>query len=152
MSGARLRIPFVAMAATWAVLIVAATYLAGRAHAAPAANALIISVYGIGSVICHQLPERSFHLWSAQMPVCARCAGIYVGAAAFALGASASHGARTMQARTVLALAAVPTALTLIYEWTTGQMPSHAIRAAAGAAIGGAVAWLVVAATKNQVN
>ena len=51
------------------VLIVAATYFAGRAHATAAANALILGVYGIGSVICHQLPERSFHLWSAQMPV-----------------------------------------------------------------------------------
>ena len=50
------------------------------------------------------------------------------------------------------ALAAIPTALTLGYEWTTGVMPAHAIRAAAGAAIGLAVAWLVVAAAENQVN
>jgi hypothetical protein len=31
-------------------------------------------------------------------------------------------------------------------------MPAHAIRAAAGAAIGCVVAWLVVAAADNQVN
>ena len=143
------------MTALWAVLIVAATWLAGRAHSGPAASVLILGVYGIGSVICHQLPERSIHLWAAQMPVGARCTGIYVGAvvgAAFALRASASQGLRVARARTILALAAAPTALTLISEWTTGDMPAHAIRAAAGAAIGAAVAWLVVAAAENQVN
>jgi hypothetical protein len=46
----------------------------------------------------------------------------------------------------------VPTLLTLVYEWTTGDMPSHAIRAAAGVPIGVVVAWLVVAAADNQVN
>jgi hypothetical protein len=51
-----------------------------------------------------------------------------------------------------LALAVVPTLLTLVYEWSTGDMPSHAIRAAAGVPIGVAVAWLVVAAAHNQVN
>ena len=84
------------MTASWAVLIVAATWLAGRAHSGPAASVLILGVYGIGSVICHQLPERSFHLWAAQMPVCARCTGIYFGAvvgamAALALRARVSH-------------------------------------------------------------
>jgi hypothetical protein len=55
-------------------------------------------------------------------------------------------------ARVALALAAMPTLITLFYEWTTGHMPSHAIRAAVGVPIGVAVAWLVVAAADNQVN
>ena len=54
--------------------------------------------------------------------------------------------------RTLLAVTVAPTLATLVDEWTTGAMPSHAIRAAAGAAIGVAVAWLVVAAADNQVN
>lgn len=28
---------------------------------------------------CHQLSERSFHIGIRQLPVCARCLGIYVG-------------------------------------------------------------------------
>jgi hypothetical protein len=40
--------------------------------------------------------------------------------------------------------AALPTAVTLIYEWTTGDTPSNAIRALAGAPLGAAVAFLVV--------
>jgi len=51
-----------------------------------------------------------------------------------------------------LALAVSPSLATLVYEWTTGTMPSNAIRAAAGAPIGLVVAWLVVAAAENQVN
>jgi uncharacterized membrane protein len=126
-------------------------FLASRAHAAPPASALILGVYGIGSLICHQLPERSFHLWTAQMPVCARCAGIYAGAVLGAMAALALR-ARARRPRLVLALAVTPALVTLVYEWTTGVMPSHAIRAASGVPIGLVVAWLVVAALDNQVN
>ena len=37
------------------------------------------AVYAAGSLVCHQRPERSFHLAGAQLPVCARCLGLYVG-------------------------------------------------------------------------
>jgi hypothetical protein len=160
-----LRAAFIAPAAAWAALIVLAPFLASRAHGSPIASAVIVGVYGIGSAICHQLPERSFHLWSVQMPVCARCAGIYVGAV---LGACAAMLRRPAAARrcsgdvvqrlaparvrTALAIAVAPSLATLIYEWTTGVMPSHVIRAVAGVAIGVVAAWLVVAAADNQVN
>lgn len=32
-----------------------------------------------GHIICHGLPERSFHIKGHQFPVCARCTGIYLG-------------------------------------------------------------------------
>ncbi len=190
MTAARLRAVFIAASAAWAVLLVATPFLASRAHASPIASALIVVVYGIGSLVCHQLPERSYHLWTAQMPVCARCAGIYFGAVVGAVAgafrraealrhpATPDHmcadvtpgfppvlrsgaarrsakrggGSPVSRARVVLAVAAAPTLLTLVYEWTTGIMPSPAIRAAAGVPIGLVVAWLVVAAADNQVN
>jgi len=34
----------------------------------------------VGYAICHQIPERSFHLGGHQLPLCARCTGIYMGA------------------------------------------------------------------------
>jgi hypothetical protein len=43
----------------------------------------------------------------------------------------------------VFTLAAIPTAATLVFEWTTGIMPPNWVRAMAGLAIGGAGAWLV---------
>jgi uncharacterized membrane protein len=41
---------------------------------------LLAFVYAAGSVLCHQLPERSFFLDGHQLPVCARCTGLYLGA------------------------------------------------------------------------
>jgi uncharacterized membrane protein len=32
-----------------------------------------------GGLICHQMPERSPHLWGEQLPLCWRCTGIVVG-------------------------------------------------------------------------
>ncbi len=40
----------------------------------------------VGYAICHQMPARSFHIAGRQLPLCARCTGIYMGAlAGFAL-------------------------------------------------------------------
>jgi uncharacterized membrane protein len=163
MTAIRLRAVFIAAAVAWPALLVAAPLLASRAHAPMLASGLILGVYGIGSLVCHQLPERSYHLWTAQMPVCARCAGIYFGAAAGALASvvrtldrgrpwSERRTLRPSGVRVALGLAVIPTLVTLLYEWTIGDMPSHAIRAAAGAPLGLVVAWLVVAAADNQVN
>jgi hypothetical protein len=164
-TASRLRAALVAATAAWAALLVVTPWLASRPHASPIASALILAVYGIGSLVCHQLPERSYHVWTAQMPVCARCAGIYAGAVIGVIagilrparggwpGSVPGRGPRRADdAPIVLALAAAPTLVTLLYEWTTGDMPAHAIRAASGVPLGLVVAWLVVAAADNQVN
>jgi uncharacterized membrane protein len=154
---------FAAAALTWAALLGLAPFLASRAHASAAGTALVVAVYAAGSLVCHQLPARSFHLLTAQMPVCARCTGIYAGAALTVAGVGARRlgavGAAARLAlgklpspRLMLALAAAPTFATLLYEWTTGATPSNWIRFAAGLPIGVAVAWLVRTAAENQVN
>jgi hypothetical protein len=89
---AALRPAFVAATVTWALLLPLVPFVASRPHATPIGAALLIAVYAIGGVICHQLPERSYHLWTAQMPVCARCAGIYAGAAMAAIVAGVAGG------------------------------------------------------------
>jgi uncharacterized membrane protein len=168
---ARARALYAAFAAAtlmWALLLPLVPFLASRAHASPAGTALVVAIYAAGSIICHQLPTRSFQLWTAQMPVCARCTGIYVGTAlavvsfgARAFQASGSLGRRSAEGRALqrlsgprltLALAAAPTLATLVFEWTTGRTPANSIRFAAGVPVGAAVAWLVRTAAGNQVN
>jgi uncharacterized membrane protein len=34
----------------------------------------------VGYAICHQIPERSFHIGGRQLPLCARCTGTFLGA------------------------------------------------------------------------
>ncbi|HEY3162455.1 MAG TPA: DUF2085 domain-containing protein [Vicinamibacterales bacterium] len=127
-------------AATWLALIIAAPLLPVP---------LAATVYALGSHICHQRPERSFHLFAAQLPVCARCLGIYAGAALGSIAALAARiraGTRAVSPRLLLLCGAVPTAVTVAAEWIGGAAPSNAARASAGLPLGFVVA-LVVAAT-----
>jgi uncharacterized membrane protein len=146
-----LRRAFLGASTAWVAAIPLAAFAATRPSAASPVYMFALGVYAIGRVVCHQLPARSFHLWGASLPVCARCTGLYLGAAvtAIVLGASDGLAARARgakaagQARVVLLSACVPTAATLIFEWTTGVMPANWIRALAGVPLGAAVAWAI---------
>ena len=134
-------------AATWAAALVAAPYVV--THGEPGSPAFLAAgaVYAAGAVICHQQPSRSFHLWEAQVPVCARCAGLYAGApgglllALLLLPAPGRAGRRfaperLLALRRLLILAAVPTVLTVVVEVPNG------FRAASAVPLGFAVAWI----------
>lgn len=103
------------------------------------------AVYAAGSYICHQRPERSFHIAGRKLPVCARCTGLYLSAAAAVplaiLLAAPLTGRR---ARWILVAAALPTAITWLLEYT-GAMPfGNLARAVAALPLGFTAAWLVV--------
>jgi hypothetical protein len=150
-----LRPAFIVASIAWAALLPIGPLVASRPHVSSAGAAFVVAIYGIGSLICHQLPARSYRLWAVQMPVCARCTGIYVGAAVSAIlvaafrrgrpwSARGRSKLRPYEARVAVTLAAAPTLLTLVYEWTTGATPANWIRAAAGVPIGAVISWLVV--------
>ena len=153
-----LRAVFVGAAVSWAAALFAATWIASQPHLARAVYLASAGVYVFASALCHQRPERSFQLWGSQMPVCARCAGIYLGAAVAVLW-SAARGLQPSAGRSPKGLAlqaiivgSLPSAATLVYEWTTGIVPSNWTRAAAGFPLGLAVAWVVRNAIRPEVN
>ncbi len=141
---------YVAGAVLWAASIVAAALAASQPAGHPVAYAFALAVYSMGSVLCHQRPERSFHLWMVQLPVCARCTGIYAGAALAALTATSIQfppiTGVPQWGKAALLVASVPTIITLVYEWTMGSMVSNMVRAAAGLPLGAAVALVLLAA------
>jgi uncharacterized membrane protein len=126
----------------WVALVIAAPVMPGWAGAV---------VYAFGSLICHQLPERSFHLAGFQLPVCARCLGIYVGVSgsvAFAwIQANPGRHLLSIRARTlrwVAVVAAAPTILTVGLEMLGVWYPSNITRALAGAPLGVLVGLVVM--------
>ena len=135
-----------------AVMWAAALPLAARVASSPDASAaypFALIVYAVGALVCHQRPERSFHTGGAVWPVCARCTGVYLGAACAAVVGAwagwmrlrAPHGGwRTrvprLGVRAAVCLAALPTAATLGYEWLGGGMPGNVVRLAAGVPLG----------------
>jgi uncharacterized membrane protein len=140
-----------AVAVAWVAALFVAAFVVHRPSANVGLLAFSAAVYEIGSLVCHQLPNRSFYFWGSQLPVCARCTGLYVGAAAAPLAAALIGPAVLRRlwdrARQLVLVAAVPTAVTLIQEWISGNMPPHWIRAAAGFPLGAIVMLIVLAAT-----
>jgi Predicted membrane protein (DUF2085) len=152
---------FVIGAVLWAVALPLAAAAAATPGGTAGAYGAAALAYAMGSLICHQQAGRSFHLWGVQLPVCARCTGIYVGAAlaAIALGGSqtgalsAVPGRRFLdhdRQRAALVVSAVPIAVTLVFEWTSGITPSNAIRALSGLPLGAVVASVVLAACRSH--
>lgn len=54
--------------------IIAAPLLQSSGHWAVASQ-----IYRTFSFLCHQIPERSFHIAGQQFAVCSRCTGLYTG-------------------------------------------------------------------------
>jgi uncharacterized protein (TIGR03382 family) len=104
-------------------------------------------VYAMASRICHQRPDRSFHTDGVQWPVCGRCSGLYASAPFGALAGAWLVGRRRVTRRaalTALAVAAVPTALTVLLEWPGVAPVTSVARALAALPLGALTAFVVV--------
>ena len=102
--------------------------------------------YGLGRLVCHQRPERSYHSCGAQWPVCGRCSGLYLGAA---VGAALAGARRRRTAspwdrwRRRMLVAAAPTALLWAIEAAGLFDPGTPVRFLAAVPLGLTTsAWL----------
>jgi uncharacterized membrane protein len=144
-------------AVAWAMALPAATYVAGTVPPESPLTAASALVYGLGSVVCHQRPERSLWSWNEVWPVCARCTGLYVGGALVGIAvlvrprSPIRRWKLSRHAKGAIALAALPAAATLLYEWSTGRVPGNALRLVTGLPIGLiALAVIVSAADASE--
>jgi uncharacterized membrane protein len=62
----------------WLVPLAAVAIIAGFLSIAP--PGILSKADAIGYAVCHRIEERSFHAGDYQLPLCARCSGMYVGA------------------------------------------------------------------------
>ncbi len=122
-------------------LVLLAPITAARGH-----SFLSYVMYGIFRAVCHQMPERSFHIGGHALAVCARCSGIYAGVAVGALLYPLMRPlkSRHTPARAWLFAAALPTtidfALGVFGVWEN----THFSRAMTGALLGATAAFFIV--------
>ena len=62
----------------WLVPLAAIAILAGFLYIAP--PGILSKADAVGYAVCHRLDPRSFHVDGRQLPLCARCSGMYLGA------------------------------------------------------------------------
>ncbi len=161
---------FLGLTVTWLATLVAVPFAMAHEVGGRPATALSAGSYLVGGLICHQRPTRSFRLWGVQMPVCARCAGLYGGAAlgAVVVGAWPSGhrragrirrdssrgllgGERVPALRWVVVGAAVPTGVSVVME-TLGIVEGSAVIRAVGAIpLGVAVTWVVSLVIRGEL-
>src|SRR5712671_1130221 len=122
-------------------LIVVAPISQAYGHPAVAA-----SIYKAFSFVCHQIPERSFHLAGHQFGVCSRCTGLYAG---FAVAALVYPLARPLQRTDTpssiwLILATLPLAIDFALGYFSIWQNTHLSRFLTGALLSSVAVFYVM--------
>ena len=103
-------------------------------------------IYKGFSFLCHQLPDRSFHLAGHQFAVCSRCTGLYVGFALTTLAYPLIRSVRTTTTPALiwLVLATVP----LLVDFSLGYFNiwanTHASRFITGALLSSVAVFYII--------
>jgi uncharacterized membrane protein len=136
---------------TWAVTVTIALALVALIIGAPLAQAnghpaFASSIYKAFSFVCHQIPERSFHLAGHQFGVCSRCTGLYVG---FAVAALIYPLARSLKrtdtpSRVWLMLATLPLAIDFALGYFSIWPNTHLSRFLTGALLSSVAVFYIM--------
>jgi uncharacterized membrane protein len=122
-------------------LIIAAPLAQANGHAAFAA-----AIYKTFSFVCHQIPERSFHLAGHPFGVCSRCTGLYTG---FAVAAFVYPLARSLRrtdtpSRLWLALATLPLVIDFALGYFSIWENTHLSRFLTGALLSSVAVFYIM--------
>ncbi len=126
---------------TVVMLIVAAPIAAAQGHPGFAST-----IYKTFSYLCHQIPERSFHLANHPFAVCSRCTGLYAGLAFATLAYPLVRSLKQTDPPRIiwLILATVPLAIDFLLGYFAIWQNNHFSRFTTGALLGGVVAFFIV--------
>ena len=137
--------------AVWAGTCLIALAILGLIVGAPLAQAyghpaLAAPIYKTFSFVCHQIPERSFHLAGHQFGVCSRCTGLYAG---FALAALIYPLARSLErtdtpALVWLILATLPVAIDFALGYFSIWQNTHLSRFLTGALLSSVAVFYIM--------
>ncbi|MDP6582130.1 MAG: DUF2085 domain-containing protein [Vicinamibacterales bacterium] len=146
---------------TWLVTLVMVPFVLAQETQARAVTVASAGTYLVGSLICHQRSDRSFRPWGVQMPVCARCVGLYLGAAVGVVLAGArktkslkgGEAARMWRPalRAMVLAAAVPTGVTWLGEVVGWLSVTGGVRAVAAVPLGVAVTWVASLVIRGEL-
>jgi uncharacterized membrane protein len=137
--------------AVWVSSAAFALAILGLIVTAPLAQAnghpdLAATIYRAFSFLCHQIPERSFHLAGHQFAVCSRCTGLYAGFAIAALGYPLTRSLKSTDTppRIWLVLAALPLAIDFALGYFSIWPNNHLSRFTTGALLGAVAVFYIV--------
>lgn len=142
-----LRRPFVAWGvAAGFVLALVALIVAAPLFLAHGDDVLARGLYQSFSRVCHQIPERAFHVAGHPLAVCARCTGVYVGLAAGVLLFPLLRSLRSTEtpARLWLFVAAAPTVVDFSLGFLGLWQNTQWSRFATASLLGAATAFFIV--------
>lgn len=125
----------------WLAVIFAAPIMMANGH-----QMISLVIYQSLSAVCHQIPERSFHLEGLPLGVCSRCTGIYAG---FIFGLMIYPLARKltddrMPPRLWMMLAALPSLVDFGGGYIGLLNNTFISRAATGALLGAVAAFFIL--------
>lgn len=135
----------------WAVVVSLALAILGLIVTAPLAQTnghpeFAATIYQAFSYVCHQIPERSFHLAGHQFAVCSRCTGLYAGFAIASLVYPLTRSLRSTDTppRIWLVLAALPLAIDFGLGYFSIWPNNHLSRFTTGALLGAVAVFYIV--------
>jgi uncharacterized membrane protein len=135
----------------WSIVSSISLVVVGLILSAPLAQAyghpsVAASIYRAFSFVCHQIPERSFHLAGHQFGVCSRCTGLYAGFAVAALAYPLIRSLKTTAtpARRWLLLAAVPLVIDFGLGYFSIWQNNHLSRFTTGALLGSVAVFYIM--------
>jgi uncharacterized membrane protein len=136
---------------TWAITATIALALVAMIVGAPLFQStghapLASAIYKVFSFVCHQIPERSFHLAGHQFAVCSRCTGLYIGFAVAVLIYPLARSLTRTDAprRRWLILAAVPLLIDFSLTYFGLWSNTHLTRFSSGALLGAVAVFYVM--------